>query len=303
MSEINEGLFPQHLLQAMQTMAGEEYKALPEQTAGLFDVRSSSRASELGVMMTGAGLATTKNEGGRIGMDSISEHFTKRFVHKVYAKYFAVTMEMIADDQQATKVVELVARELAKRLMQTKDIVRTNILNNAFSSSYVGGDAVALLSASHPLGSGGVFSNLMTAADLSEASLEAGLIAVMSLPDNNGIITPVAAEKLIIPVGEVFNAKRLLASVGRVGTADNDINAIKAMGAIDADPMVNRYLSDVDAWFIKTDVSNGLIAYEHTGVTVERDNDFLTKNMLISGHERHSSGWIDPRALLGSQGA
>jgi hypothetical protein len=303
MASIVRGDFPQHLLQSMQIMAGEEFKALPLQTEGLFEVKKSNRASELGVMYTGGDLPSLKPESARLAMDRLSEHFTVRVTHKVYGKAFSVSMEMLADDIQGKSVRELISLDLAKTAVQNLDISRTGILNNAFSGSYVGGDGVALVSASHPLGRGGTFSNLLSAEDLSESSLETALIAVAAMVDNVGRVMPVNAKKLIIPPGEIFNAARILKTVGRPGSADNDINAIRASGMISLDPMVNKYLTDADAWFILTDVPNGLIHFDRTPFTLDTDKDFLTKDLLISGHQEFSHFWIDPRCILGNQGA
>ncbi len=303
MATILRGNFPQHLLKNMQIMAGEEYKILPMQTAGLFDERKSSRASELGVMHTGGGLPVLKTESQKLSMDTMSEHFTVRVTHKVYGKAFSVSMEALDDDIQGQSIRSKMSIDLARNDVRARDISGTNILNNAFSGSYLGGDGKALLASDHPLGVGGTWSNLLAAEDLSEASLESAVIAVDGMVDNVGIVFPVAIKKLIIPRQEIFNAARILKSVGRPGSADNDINALKSSGMVPTDPMVNKYLTDADAWFLLTDVEDGLIRWERTAFTIEADKDHLTKDLIVTGHSQFSEFWINPRCLVGSAGA
>lgn len=304
MSEITRGQFPEHLLAAARIMAGEAYKAYPMVIDKIFEMKSSDRASEEGLMFTGSGLATVKNEGAALSLSGIQQGALKRFVHATYGKAYAITMEMLEDDQAATKVSELATRDMVKRMGQTKDIIGTNIINRAFNSSYANGfDGKVLCASDHVLGAGGTGTNLLaTAADLSEASLEQALIELMAMVDENGIVTPVNAKNLLIPKELMFEANRLLNSLGRVGTADNDINAIKDMNILPA-PVVNIYLDDVDAWFLLTDAENSLIHYKRRDLTMDSHNDFMTKNLLVSGIESYSFGWMDWRGIFGTPGA
>ncbi len=304
MSEITRGQFPEHLLAAARIMAGEAYKAYPQVISTIFDMRRSDRASEEGVMFTGSGLATVKNEGAQLSLSGIQQGALKRFVHATYGKAYAVTMEMLDDDQAATKVSELATRDMVKRMGQTKDIIGTNIINRAFTSAYANGfDGKVLCASDHVLGGGGSGTNLLaTAADLSEASLEQAFIELMAMKDENGIVMPISAKKLLIPSALKFEAHRILKSLGRVGTADNDINAINSMNML-PDPEVNVYLDDPDAWFLLTDADNSLIHYQQKDLTMDSHNDFMTKNLLVSGIERYSFGWMDWRGVFGTPGA
>jgi len=304
MSEITTGQFPEHLLAAVRIMAGEAYKAYPTLLPKMFKIEASTRASEEGVMMTGSGLGVNKAQGAPIAFSGIQQGFLKRFVHATYSKGYAITMEMLEDDQSAVKVSELATRDMVKRMAQTKEIIGANIFNRAFSSSYQnGGDGKALIVSDHPLGGGGTASNVLaTAADLSEASLEQMLIDIAGIVDENNIITPVMPKALLIPKELRFEATRLLESMGRVQSSDNDVNAIKYLGAI-PELIVNPYLTDTDAFFILTDAENSLMHFERRGLKMDSHNDFMTKNTLVSAIESYSFGWVDWRGVVGTPGA
>ena len=243
-----------------------------------------------------------KPEGAPITFDSERQAFITRYNHVVYALGFVITRE-IMDDDQYDVVGQRKAQGLAYSMRQTKEIVAANTYNRAFNSSFVGGDGKELLATDHPNFAGGTFANeLTTAADLSEAALEQACIDIAGFTNDRGLLIAAKPKTLIIPRQLMFEAKRILGTDGQVYSADNTLNAIKAMGMI-PEVVVNHYLTDTDAWFIRTDVPHGMKHFERRADAFEMDNDFDTENAKFKATARYSFGWTDPRGLFGSPGA
>ena len=302
MSVITSSSFAKLLWPGLNSIYGKEYADYPVEWDKLFEKNSSDRAYEEDLGLSSFGLASVKSEGAPIAYDSERQGFTSRYNHVVYALGFMITREIYEDDQYG-KVGAQKAKALARSMRQTKEIVGANVYNRAFSGSYVGGDGVALISASHPNVAGGVFSNQIgTAADLSEAALEQAVIDIAGFRDDRGLLIAAKPEKLVIPYQLQFEAKRILGSDGRVGTDLNDPNVLKDMG-IFSNVITNHYLTDADAWFILTSVKDGLKYFERRGDQFEMDNDFDTENAKFKATARYSFGWSDPRAIYGSAGA
>lgn len=302
MAVINSGSFAKALWPGVNAWYGKAYDEYPVEYTALFDKFSSRKAWEEDVGMSGLGLAVQKTEGAPISYDSERQAFISRYQHVVYALGFVITREMMDDDQYDV-VGERKAKSLAFSMRQTKEIVGANVYNRAFSGSYLGGDGVALLSAAHPNIAGGTQSNLIgTAADLSEASLEQACIDIAGFTNDRGLLIAVRPESLVIPRQLIFEAKRILNTDGRVGTDLNDLNVLKSMGAIPK-VITNHYLTDTDAWFIRTNVKDGMKYFERDGDSFDMDNDFDTENAKFKARSRYSFGWTDWRGIYGSAGA
>jgi hypothetical protein len=299
---ITSSSFAKLLWPGLNAIWGKEYNDYPVEWEKLFEKNTSDRAYEEDVSLSSFGLAGIKNEGAPIMYDSERQGFTSRYNHVVYALGFIVTREIFEDDQYG-KVGAQKAKALARSMRHTKETVGANIYNRAFSGSYTGGDGVSLINASHPNVSGGVFSNqIATAADLSEAALEQAVIDIAGFRDDRGLLIAAKPESLVIPYQQQFEVKRILGADGRVGTDLNDPNVLKDMG-IFSNVITNHYLTDADAWFIRTNVKDGLKYFERRGDKFEMDNDFDTENAKFKATARYSFGWSDPRAIYGSQGA
>jgi hypothetical protein len=299
---INSGSFAKALWPGINAWYGRTYDEWPVEFTELFDMESSSRAYEEDVGTTGFGLAAVKSEGAPISFDDESQAYITRYQHVVYALGFVVTREIYEDDQYDV-VGKRRAEALAFSMRQTKETVAANVYNRAFNASYTGGDSKEMCATDHPNFSGGTWANeLATAADLSEASLEQACIDLMKFTNDRGLKISVMPESLIIPVDLVFEARRILESEGRVGTADNDLNALKSMGKFKK-VVANHYLTDTDAWFIRTNVQNGLKCFTRRSMEFGMDNDFDTENAKYKASERYSFGWTDPRGIYGSPGA
>jgi hypothetical protein len=244
-----------------------------------------------------------KNEGSAIAYDNAQEAWTARYNHETIALGFSLTEEAIEDnlyDSLSARYTKALARGMA----YTKQIKAANVLNNGFSSSYAGGDGQALFSASHPLVSGGTNSNIpSTPADLNETSLENAVIQIAQWTDERGLLIAAKPKKLVIPVQLQFVATRLLETELRVGTNDNDVNALKNNGSIPGGYTVNNYLTDPNAWFLTTDVPNGMKHFIRSPLANSMDGDFDTGNVRYKSRERYSFGWSDPLGMWGSQGA
>ena len=254
-------------------------------------------------MLSGFGEAPVKSEGSAVDYDSAQEAWTARYTHDTVALAFSLTEEAIEDNLYDT-LSSRYTRALARSMMTTKQIKGANVLNNAFSSSYTGGDGKELCATAHPTVANEDQKNeLSTAADLNETSLEQALIDIAAFEDERGLKINAQARKLIIPPALQFVADRLLESAGRVGTADNDINAVRNMGMIPECYTVNHYLTDTDAFFIKTDVPNGLKHFVRTPVSTNMEGDFETGNVRYKARERYSFGFSDWRGIFGSPGA
>ena len=287
----------------LNALFGMEYDRYDNEHAEIFETESSDRAFEEEVMLTGFGNAKVKSEGGAIEYDSANETFTSRYTHETIALAFAITEEAI-EDNLYDRLAGRYTKALARSMSQTKQVKAAAVLNNAFNSSFAGGDGVELCSTAHPLATGGTFSNeLATAADLNETSLEQSLIDIAAFVDERGLKIAAQGRKLIIPKELQFTAERLMKSELRTGTADNDINAVRSMGLLPEGYVVNHFLTDTDAFFIKTDVPNGFKYFERTPIRTAMEGDFDTGNMRFKARERYSFGFSDPRCVFGSPGA
>lgn len=302
MSVITSGSFPKALWPGVNAWYGKEYDEYPVEWDRLFEKYTSERAFEEDVGVSSFGLAVVKPEGSPISYDSEQQGFVTRYQHVVYALGFIITREMMEDDLYDI-VGQRKAQGLAFSMRQTKEIVGANVYNRAFNASYTGGDGVSLINASHPTIAGGTFSNqIATAADLSEAALEQACIDIAGFTNDRGLLIGVRPKSLIISRYLPFEAKRILNTTGRPGTDNNDTNALKDMGMI-PEVIVNHYLTDQDAWFIRTNVKNGMKYFERRADSFDMDNDWDTENAKFKATARYSFGWTDPRALYGSQGA
>jgi len=300
---INRAQLVKELEPGLNALFGLEYSNYENEHAEIFSVESSDRAFEEEVMLSGFGEAAVKGEGASITYDDAQEVYTSRYSHETIALAFALTEEAI-EDNLYDKLSSRYTKALARSMAVTKQIKAASILNNAFSSSYPGGDGKELCATDHPTLSGAVLRNeLSTAADLSETSLEQALIDIAAFTDERGLKIAVRGMKLIIPKELQFTADRIMKSTLRVGTADNDINAIKNMGMVPQGYTVNHYLTDSDAWFIKTDAPNGLKMFQRVAIKTGMEGDFETGNVRYKARERYSLGWSDPRGIFGSPGA
>lgn len=298
---IATGNFPKALWPGVKKWYGDAYAQYAVEFDKLFEKYSSDRAWEEFVGKVGLGLAVVKAEGAPITYDSEQQGFTTRVQHVNYGLGFIITQEMIEDDQYMV-VGERRSKDLAKSLRHTKEINGANVYNRAFNSSYTFGDGKEILSSSHPNVSGGTWSNIIaTAADLSEASLEQAVIDIEGFTDDRGLFMAAKPKTLIIPRQLIFEAQRVLKSDGRVGTDNNDPNVLKMLGSIPT-VVVNHWLTDTDAWFIRTD-QEGLAYVERKGMSFGQDNDFDTENAKFKAAERYSFTVFDPRSLYGSAGA
>ena len=289
----------------LNALFGLEYNRYENETAEIFDQETSDRAFEEEVMLGGFAGAPVKNEGAAINYDTAQESFTARYTNETIALAFAITEEAI-EDNLYDRVSARYTKALARSMANTKQIKGTNILNNAFSANAAdfGGDGVSLASTSHPTLTGGNFSNRSaTDADLNETSLEQAVIDIAAFIDERGLKIALKPQKMIIPSALQFVADRLMNSAGRVGTADNDINVFNNSGYIPQGYVVNHYLNDTDAFFIKTDAPNGFKHFVRTPITTAMEGDFDTGNMRYKARERYSFGFSDPRCVYASQGS
>ena len=300
---INRAQLAKELEPGLNALFGMEYDRYDNQHTEIYETESSDRAFEEEVMIVGFGNASIKGEGNAVEYDNATEGFTARYAHETVALAFSLTEEAVEDnlyDRLGSRYTKALARSMAN----TKQIKAASVLNNAFSSSFTGGDGVALVSNSHPLGGGGTASNRPTAyADLNETSLEDALINISTLVDDRNLTIALQGRKLIVPPALQFVADRLLQSPGRVGTSDNDINAIKNMGMVPEGYVVNNYLTDTDAWFLKTDCPDGFKHFERSPMQTSLEGDFDTGNMRYKARERYSFGYSNWRAVFASQGA
>ena len=293
------------LLPGLNALFGLEYATYKEEHRELYETETSERSFEEETKLSGFQAAPVKNEGSAIAYDNAQEAWTARYNHETIAQGFSLTEEAIEDnlyDSLSARYTKALARSMA----YTKQVKGAAVLNNGFtnSSQYYGGDGVPLFSASHPLVSGGTNSNIpTTAADLNETSLEAAVIQISLWTDERGLLIASKPKKLVVPPSLQFVATRLLETELRVGTADNDINAIKNNGSISGGYTVNHYLTDTNAWFLCTDVPNGMKHFIRTPLANSMDGDFDTGNVRYKSRERYSFGWSDPLGMFGSAGA
>ena len=291
------------LLPGLNALFGMEYSRYGEQHKEIYETESSERSFEEETKLSGFSAAPVKNEGSAIAYDNAQEAWTTRYTHETIALGFSITEEAVEDnlyDSLSARYTKALARAMA----YTKQVKAAAVLNNGFSSTYPGGDGVSLFNASHPLVSGGVNSNTPgTQVDLNETSLEAAVIQIAAWTDERGLLIAAKPKKMIVPPSLMFVAKRLLDTELRVATADNDINAIKQMGAIPDGYTVNNFLTDPNAWFLTTDVPNGMKHFVRTPLQNSMDGDFDTGNVRYKARERYSFGWSDPLGMWGSSGS
>ena len=298
---ISRGQLVKELEPGLNALFGLEYKNYANEHAEIFDTENSDRAFEEEVMLSGFANAPIKAEGTGVSFDNAQETFTARYTHETLALAFAITEEAIEDnlyDRLASRYTKALARSMAN----TKQVKAAKVLNNGFGTAN-GGDGKELLATDHPIVSGTEQNELSTAADLNETSLEQALIDIASLTDERGLKIAAKGMKLIVPSALQFTAERLMKSTQRVGTADNDINAVVSMGMIPQGYAVNHYLTDTDAWFIKTDVPNGLKHFVRAPLKTAMEGDFTTGNVRYKARERYSFGFSDWRGIFGSPGA
>jgi len=293
------------LLPGLNALFGMEYARYGEQHKEIYETETSERSFEEETKLSGFGAAPVKNEGSAIAYDNAQEAFSTRYTHETIALGFSITEEAI-EDNLYDSLSSRYTKSLARAMAYTKQTKAAAVLNNGFtnSSAYYGGDGVPLFSTSHPTVGGGVNSNTpATQVDLNETSLEAAVIQIAAWTDERGLLIAAKPRKLVIPPALQFVATRLLETSLRVGTADNDINALKNNGSIPGGYTVNNYLTDTNAWFICTDVPNGLKHFVRTPMTNNMDGDFDTGNVRYKSRERYSFGWSDPLGMFGSSGS
>jgi hypothetical protein len=301
MSLINSSSFAKALWPGVNAWYGKSYNEYATEYTKLFDTFKSSKAFEEDVGVSSFGLAIAKPEGAAVTYDSERQAFITRYSHVVYALGFYITREIMEDDQYDV-VGQRKAQGLAYSMRQTKETVAANVYNRAFNSSFVYGDGKELLATDHPNFAGGTWANeLGSAADLSEAALEQACIDIAGFTNDRGLLIAAKPKTLIIPRQLMFEAKRILGSDGQVYSSDNTLNAIKTMGMI-PEVVVNHYLTDADAWFIRTDVPHGMKHFERRADSFEMDNDFDSENAKFKATARYSFGATDPRGLFGSPG-
>ena len=291
------------LLPGLNALFGLEYARYGEEHKEIFDTETSERSFEEETKLSGFSAAPVKNEGSAIAYDNAQEVFTARYNHETIAQGFSLTEEAVEDnlyDSLSSRYTKALARSMA----YTKQVKAAAILNNGFDTDYAGGDGQPLFSASHPLVSGGTNSNLSsTGADLNETSLEAAVIQIAAWTDERGLLIAAKPRKLVVPPALMFTATRILETELRVSTADNDINALKSNGSIPEGYTVNHFLTDTDAWFLTTDVPNGLKHFVRTPLATSMDGDFDTGNVRYKARERYSFGYSDPLGMYGSDGS
>ena len=285
----------------LNALFGLEYNNYENQHGEIFDTETSDRAFEEEVMLSGFGEAQVKAEGSAVAYDDANEHFTARYTHETIALAFSITEEAV-EDNLYDSIAKRYTKALARSMAQTKQIKAANILNNAFATTTYG-DGQFLIDNDHPTVAAGNQSNLLAASDLNETSLEASLIAIGKFQDERGFKIAARGMKLIIPSDLQFVAERLTKTANRVGTSDNDINATKSMGMIPQGYVVNNFLTDTNAFFIKTDVPNGLKHFERAALKTAMEGDFDTGNMRYKARERYSFGASDWRGIYGSPGS
>ena len=291
------------LLPGLNALFGLEYATYGQEHKEIYETETSERSFEEETKLSGFSAAPVKNEGSAIAYDNAQEAWTARYQHETIALGFSLTEEAIEDnlyDSLSARYTKALARAMA----YTKQVKAANVLNNGWTAGYVGGDNTTLFSTTHPLVSGGTNSNTpSTQADLNETSLENAVIQIAGWTDERGLLIAAKPKKLIVPPALQFVATRLLETELRTATTNNDINAIKNNGSIPGGYTVNHFLTDTNAWFLTTDVPNGLKHFVRTPMSTGMDGDFDTGNVRYKARERYSFGWSDPLGIFGSQGA
>ena len=298
------------LLPGLNALFGMEYARYGEEHKEIYETEKSERSFEEETKLSGFGAAPVKNEGSAIAYDNAQEAFTARYTHETIALGFSITEEAVEDnlyDSLSARYTKALARAMA----YTKQVKAASVLNNGFSQSYLGGDGVSLFGVNssgtrvgHPLVGGGQnYNSPTTGVDLNETSLENATIQIAAWTDERGLLIAAKPVKLVVPPALMFSSKRLLDTELRVATADNDINALKQMGTISGGYCVNHFLTDPNAWFLTTDVPNGLKHFERMALDTKMDGDFDTGNVRYKARERYSFGWSDPLGMWGSSGS
>ena len=284
----------------LNALFGLEYKNYENQHAEIYDTENSDRAFEEEVMLSGFDKAAVKSEGAAVVYDSAQETYTARYQHETIALAFSITEEAV-EDNLYDKISTRYTKALARSMAQTKQLKAAAILDGAFTTS-TGGDGVALCATNHPVIAGTFANELAPPADLSEPSLEQSLIDIAKMTDERGLKIAAKGMKLIIHPAQQFAAERIMKSANRVGTADNDLNAMKSMGMIPQGFVVNNFLADTESFFIKTDVPNGMKHMVRAPIKTAMEGDFETGNVRYKARERYSFGFSDPRGIFGSPG-
>lgn len=302
MAVISTANDPKLLWPGLNAVWGRDYEEHPKEFPDLFDIETSDMNYEEEVEMTGFGLASVKQQGAATPYDTESQQTVQRYTHVAYALGFNVTREERDDNLYEKKGVSR-TQALAFSFRQTKENVAANVYNRAFNTGYTGGDGKALLVTDHPSLSGSQSNTLSTAADMSEAALEDLAIQIMNATNSRGLKIGLMPKSLHIPPALTFEAARILKSVGQSGTANNDINALRSAGMFPDGIKVNHYLTDTDAFFVRTNVPQGMKLFQRVKAEFAQDGDFDTDNLKYKGYERYSVGWTDWRACFGSPGA
>ena len=302
MAVITTGNHPKALWPGIRKWWGNRYDEFPLQYPDLFEQQTSEKAYEEDVQSTGFGIAPVKEQGASVTYDEDLQGQTKRYTHVNYALGYIVTEEELADNLY-TEVSMRRAANNAFSLRQTKEIVCAQVYNRAFTSGYTGADGTILCNSAHPSRAGNWSNVLSVAADLSEASLEDMLIQIMGATNDRGLRISIQGQSLIVPRQLVFEATRILKSTLQNDTANNAVNAMRVMGVLPGGVKVNQYLTDPDAWFVRTNCPNGMLLFNRANKPLSQDNDFDTSNAKAKASFRMSVGWTDPRGLYGSPGA
>jgi hypothetical protein len=305
---ITRGSVPKLQWPGVKTIWGLAYKEYADgaEYKEIYDIEKSDKAYEEMVSLTSLGLVPIKEEGDAVSYDTMKQGFVSRFTNLTYALGYQITQEEIEDDQytQGFKTAANRTKALAFSFHQTIETVGANILNRAFNASYIGGDGVELCSLLHPIEGGTMANTLAYGADLSEASIEEMLVSVVAkFVDSRGKLIKVMPEKLVVSPSNMFEATRILKNSDRPETANRDINALYMMNSIPGGIIVNHYLTDPDAWFITTNIPNGLVYMDRIPIEFSEDNDFDTTNLKFKARMRGAFGWADPRGIVGSAGA
>ena len=291
------------LLPGLNALFGLQYKTYDQEHEEIYETETSERSFEEETKLSGFSAAPVKNEGSALAYDNAQEAWTARYNHETIALGFSLTEEAIEDNLYDSLSARY-TKGLARAMAYTKQVKAAAVINNGFASNYVGGDGVSLFSTAHPLTNGGTNSNRpTTAADLNETSLEAAVIQIAAWTDERGLLIAAKPKKLIVPPALMFVATRLLETSLRVGTTDNDINALKNNGSIPGGYAVNHYLTDTNGWYLTTDVPNGMKHFIRTPLANSMDGDFDTGNVRYKARERYSFGWSDPLGMFGSPGS
>ena len=301
MAVINTGNAAKLLWPGLNAVWGRDYEEHPKEWTDLFDAETSDMNYEEEVEMTGFGLASVKQQGAPTPYDTENQQSVTRYTHIAYSLGFIVTQEEIDDNLYEKKGVTR-AQALALSFRQTKENVAANVYNRAFNSSYTGGDGQSLISTSHPTLTGNQSNTLSVAADLSEAALESLVINIMNATNSRGLKIGLMPESLHIPTALAFEAHRILKSVQQSGTANNDVNALRSMNLFPGGIKVNHYFNGTTAYFVRTNVPQGMKLFQRKTASFSQDGDFDTGNLKYKGYERYSCGWTDWRALWGVNG-